>query len=589
MNSQAQRFLQLRDTGVVDRTFYRQHEAFAYSAAFGERHGLGSEAWKSGLVPWGAGYMQLPVFGYDLESNNAGAKSFLVASYERFYDIYTATPPKLRFFYELIQADLPCHLHVDAEFMRAYNPLASQDWLERTLTDLVKECLVAEGVAEAADEVTIHALDASNDTKFSKHYIIKIKGKCFRSNYDCGAFMRRLCNHAIARWGSPALDTELIEKLGGKCLWVWAPTKRKDPQDGAPEKRMVFFADLAVYTQARQFRLAWSTKRKGTPRPLLPDTPDKAACELSYDRLIGDFMIQRCTWQEMMNARQVLEPDGSPAHSTNDLRRFRVDADTLLGIRKHQASPLVAGQRTLDTSILLVEPLILSGGRTLACADPSERTYATVPLRKEEISRIVCLIIDEIRAEWGEPAMGLQAKTISVRYRSITLWSTSHACRIAGREHGSNHISFKVSLVTHRFYQRCFHAEPPCGLLGLRDPGELTRLAGSAEAAERVRRQQEGYEIKNGELKELLTHLSEKLSANEAGKERLLESKAYLDMGDRFHKLFCASHPDLKDEASRPLPADRDDPMVCTAATSAQPLDAMEESGGPAATSMEMS
>jgi len=59
----------------------------------------------------------------------------------------------------------------------------------------------------------------------------------------------------------------------------------------------------------------------------------------------------------------------------------------------------------------------------------------------------------EIRNEWGEPEMRLVAKSVSPHYKSITLASTSHRCRLAGREHASNHISFRVSLVTLRFYQ----------------------------------------------------------------------------------------------------------------------------------------
>ena len=60
--------------------------------------------------------------------------------------------------------------------------------------------------------------------------------------------------------------------------------------------------------------------------------------------------------------------------------------------------------------------------------------------------------------------MQLTPKRFSHRFLTLDFWSSSRNCRILGREHASNHVSFRVSLSTMRFYQACFDPEPPCCL-----------------------------------------------------------------------------------------------------------------------------
>jgi hypothetical protein len=535
-----ERLVQLRDSAVVHSKFYRQDEAFAFSAAVGRRHGFETALWKPGRfersLP-GAGYLQLPVFGYDSDVNRPGSKSYLVASYERFYDTYRNTPPKMRFFYEILLADMPCHLYVDAEYLVSHNPLADAAWMDASFRELVVSRLVAEGIAPTVSDVRVLVLDASTPDKFSKHYLFKVQGKCFVNNFHCGAFMRRLCNYALESQGSPEKEPGLIERLSGRCMWIYAPHKTPEGPETI-DKRLV--ADLGVYTINRNFRLAWSSKRKGAFRPLLPVGDDK---ELSYDRLL-DFMIQRCTLLECANQVQVLEPDGSPARSTSDLRRFRVDADVLLGVS--------ARKRRLDTSIFVVEPMALVRAdrfgtqRTVGISDATEKEYDSAPVNKMQLSRLIGLLCAEIKAEWKDSSMGLMAKTVSSHYRSIQLSSSSRECRVAGREHTSNHVFFRVSLVTKRFYQRCFHDGPPCNLLGMRSAEQLASML-SPESIQRLEREREGYLVQDKEALELMASLAEKLSAAEQGMQRTREAEAFLDLGDRFARLFSAKHPSLAD------------------------------------------
>jgi len=94
--------LQLRDSGAVYQVLRAQDKAFFYSKSWGERRGLGEQRFAEDRPAWGLGYLQMPVFGYDLEAGG-GSKSFVLASYERFHDVYAGTPPKQRFYYELVQ------------------------------------------------------------------------------------------------------------------------------------------------------------------------------------------------------------------------------------------------------------------------------------------------------------------------------------------------------------------------------------------------------------------------------------------------------------------------------------------------------
>lgn len=92
--------------------------------------------------------------------------------------------------------------------------------------------------------------------------------------------MRRLCNRVIAQDGSPEQDPGVFERAHGKSLWIWADVKVRN--ENATERKLSLVCDLGVYTRNRQFRLWRSTKRKGTPRPLLLEV-----CLYVYSRALS--------------------------------------------------------------------------------------------------------------------------------------------------------------------------------------------------------------------------------------------------------------------------------------------------------------
>jgi len=116
------------------------------------------------------------------------------------------------------------------------------------------------------------------------------------------------------------------------------------------------------------------------------DTSGPQESTLTFENFV-DVLIQRCTSEEMKNPVDVLEPDGhTPARSTSDARRFRLDAETLLG----------KTGRKLDSSVFGTMSLSLVQGKTGGAAsvtrtvlrtDSSERRMeGELALRYERLS-----------------------------------------------------------------------------------------------------------------------------------------------------------------------------------------------------------
>lgn len=136
---------------------------------------------------------QLPVFAVDKDNpSRPGAKRYLVSGYRILWQYYAHLPPDHRCFYELVLHDQPCHLHVDAEFVRSMNPATDAAYIERQFRH---ECLalLSELYPQIRSaDVEFYVLDSSSAEKYSKHFIVHIQGHYWKNNYHCGAFMRRL-------------------------------------------------------------------------------------------------------------------------------------------------------------------------------------------------------------------------------------------------------------------------------------------------------------------------------------------------------------------------------------------------------------
>lgn len=143
------------------------------------------------------------------------------------------------------------------------------------------------------------------------------------------------------------------------------------------------------------------------------DSSGPQEASLTFENFV-DVLIQRCTADEMKNPIDVLEPDGrTPAHSTSDLRRFRLDAETLLGKTGQRLDSSVFG--TMSLGLVPGKAGIVSAvPRTVLRTDNSERRMeGELALSAAMLTQLSA----EIRQEWGEPEMRLVAKSVSPHYK----------------------------------------------------------------------------------------------------------------------------------------------------------------------------
>ena len=191
----------------------------------------------------------LPIWSSD-KCKTDGRQIFYTSSYADFRSYVTSIPFEHRHFYEILRPDVASHLYLDVEYAKTEANLMN-------LGDV--SCAVNKIVLSAfsvlyhllPDDVERVELDASNDSKYSRHLIYHVRsGRMFANPFHCGAFVRRL-----------------------------------DFPRAEDESSVV---DLGVYTQWRAFRLAGSSKMRDPSRPLLPWFP---ATGLTWENTLVQFPL----------------------------------------------------------------------------------------------------------------------------------------------------------------------------------------------------------------------------------------------------------------------------------------------------------
>ena len=158
-----------------------------------------------------------------------------------------------RNFYETILIDVPCHLHIDAEFSLLTNEKTEQgSWYEEKMIQIINDiALELELVDNVNKQLEWIILDASNAKKFSRHYIVKMtSGKAFRNNYHCGAFMRRVEKRILETYG---------QDMSTNPFYLWSEKETEFIYHPSKMNKTCFF-DMTIYNQRRQFRTVGSVK-----------------------------------------------------------------------------------------------------------------------------------------------------------------------------------------------------------------------------------------------------------------------------------------------------------------------------------------
>lgn len=388
-----------RDAALVYRVFYKMDHAWAYSV-------------KKGL---------LPIFGLDkVNPKNQGSKVYIVAGYDRFFDVYSKMKPENRCFYETVLPDLPCHLHVDAEFIREKNPETDQNWVDKTLKVECIQFMIELEMIKSENDVGIVVLDSSNDVKFSKHYLLVIKdGTRFKNNYHCGAFMRRLKNRMLQKYG---------EERTKNPLFVWSSRKKKEEEIN-PDKACDFVADICIFTFRRQFRLLGSTKRKGTFRPLLPEGVDKNNFVLTKERLY-ESLIQRIDDYSKLKIAECKEENGEEPISTS---------------RKKEKNDVERSQLRFPSQGLI--------------SKKESFTSDKPPPFTDKIGRA---LLNAWQKKTGYSGGDLNILYYNSEYQTIRFDSSTKYCLSKGDYHTGNHIWFRVYLKTRTFAQGCYSEKGSC-------------------------------------------------------------------------------------------------------------------------------
>lgn len=192
-----------------------------------------------------------PLFAHDIANAKNGAKTYVVGIYssvfKRVCEIYSKVGSNflLPGFYEIMVADRPCNLFLDLEFDTEPNQgVNGFTVLKNFVNDLAKFMKllgILNGKDRTSDPILLYS---PNPDKISFHVHIPGNNWIFQDHYHCGAFVRNFAMWTIRHYGSALDKHPYFFKEKGKTSYK-------------------FFADLAIYTNNRPFRLAYCAKGCG--------------------------------------------------------------------------------------------------------------------------------------------------------------------------------------------------------------------------------------------------------------------------------------------------------------------------------------
>lgn len=360
----------------------------------------------------------------DTTGITGGKKKFTTSSYQYFQKMYLNMKRGTRLFYETILPDIPCHLYLDVEMYYSTNGNVDTKKILNTFENEILNLLFKLELIEGQDDFEFITLDSSSSKKLSKHYIIKLKGRCFRNNYHCGAFMRRFHNYMIEKYGM----------IKDNPFFFW-DDKETQFQYNPVKHNKVFLGDMGVYTSARQFRLYGSSKELAPDRILLLEGQEEN--DVIPERFI-DTLIQR-----VLPGTKIIDclEDGSHMNetqpqSTSDRRFFMCNSrygTTQGGSKK---------QKNLDFPL-----------QTLKGESP-RLDFSSTDIVRSEFPLVCSTIMDFIQTKLKDGNVE-KCDLFFPKTKILCLSTRSHYCLIRGDYHKSNHIYFIVNFYKKIYYQKC--------------------------------------------------------------------------------------------------------------------------------------
>ena len=166
---------------------------------------------------------------FALEYHLDGKRNCFILDYKTIFEDCLRSYPHPHL-YEVIPAGFPSHLYFDVEFLFSDYPDYNGPEIVQQLLDLVDDKLFD---FFGIDDYEVINLDATSETKFSRHLIIKCPGFAFQNNKHVGFFVH---NYIL-----PFLPQSVKNSV-----------------------------DAGVYSNNRTFRCVWCTKFKTGKNPLVP-------------------------------------------------------------------------------------------------------------------------------------------------------------------------------------------------------------------------------------------------------------------------------------------------------------------------------
>lgn len=280
------------------------------------------------------GKSELMLFAHDkANTDKKGAKVYYIATVDYLWDRINRqgdSSSAIPSFY-LISRGFPCHGFIDAEFSRVENPNVDEEELEKSFLKDLMRFMKEMGVITKERKASMLNLESRSDEKVSHHYHFIGNNWCFKNHFHFGAFMRLFVCWTIEKYGSNLLKHPYF-------MWEAGTTAENTVETGC-ERRLKFYADMAIYTTNRVFRLAYNAKYKpnGSAPPMMtsdewdqtsrdevgryvlpPKDKDNFLNSISERVDVSDFATKDN--EKPFYLIHCLNPDGSEPYSTSNIR-----------------------------------------------------------------------------------------------------------------------------------------------------------------------------------------------------------------------------------------------------------------------------
>lgn len=380
----------------------------------------------------------LPIFAHNHPKSNTNY--FVVTSYENVWRAMTGSSGLHNaHFYEILRPSEPCHAFIDVEIYLADN-IAARTHMEleseihlRAMNEM-RELARSLHYIQHDDEMQFIVAEASNVDKISLHIHVIIQNARFKNVLHVGSFMRRFVQHIQHKYGT---DPE-------HNPFFFARTSQT-----TNKRTFDFWADMAVYTRNRNFRMLYNTKTKNY-RPLLPIDITKVnrAATLRLPQSAVD--LDRSTWYksilqrisvadiELGNALRLLtclDPiTNSEPVSTSDRNYFRLDVVT-------KPVPIPQGVRAV--------------------------TDVDVVFNHSETPQSLLVVPDCVDRYWSkvfpQHRGQIKIKSWDIDRGNLYMETRTKWCKMKGSDHANNHIYFILRTKPRLFLeQRCHDNGAQC-------------------------------------------------------------------------------------------------------------------------------